>query len=151
MKEAISSRPEITSALVRGARRHLRDLGYSVLTEVTFANGRRADLFALGAKGDLLVCEVKSGLDDFRVDVKWPDYRDYCDALFFVVEASFPLDILPPDVGIIVADGFGGALLRDAPKHALSGPRRKALTLAFAKLAESRLAAFDDPTAALRI
>ena len=53
---------------------------------------------------------------------------------------EFPREILPQDPGLIVADGFGGAILREAPVEALTGPRRKALTLAFARLAALRAA-----------
>jgi len=37
-----------------------------------------------------------------------------------------------------VADGFGGAVLRDAPAAPLAPARRKALTVAFARLGAMR-------------
>lgn len=40
--------------------------------------------------------------------------------------------------GLIVADGFGGAVVRDAPVTPLAPARRKALTLAFARLGAMR-------------
>ena len=67
-------RPETTQAVTRGAARLLVDLGYAPLAEVTLPNGRRADLMALGPKGDIVIVEVKSGLDDYRVDRKWGEY-----------------------------------------------------------------------------
>ena len=51
---------------------------------------------------------------------------------------EFPRDILPAEPGLIVADGFGGAVLREAPSTPLVAARRKALTLAFARLAATR-------------
>lgn len=120
--------------------RLLVDLGYAPLAEVTLPNGRRADLMAVGAKGDILIVEVKSGIQDFRVDVKWPEYRPYCDAFTFAVGPEFPRQILPDEPGLIVADGFGGAVLREATAVPLAGARRKALTLAFARLAAMRAA-----------
>lgn len=134
------SRPETTASVTRGAARLLAALGYASLAEVTLPNGRRADLMALGPKGEIFIVEVKSGLEDFRVDTKWPEYRPYCDAFAFAVAPEFPREILPEEPGLIVADGFGGAILREAPVEPLAGARRKALTLAFARLAAMRAA-----------
>lgn len=137
---AAPSRPETTAAVTRGAARLLIDLGYTPLAEVTLPNGRRADLMALSAKGQIFIVEVKSGLEDFRTDGKWPEYRPYCDAFAFAVAPEFPRDILPDEPGLIIADAFGGAILREAPVETLAGARRKALTLAFARLAALRAA-----------
>ena len=134
------SRPETTATVTRGAARLLVALGYAPLTEVTLPNGRRADLMALGPKGDVLIVEVKSGLEDFRTDRKWGEYLPYCDAFFFAVAPEFPREILPEEPGLIVADGFGGAVLREALAQPLAGARRKALTLAFGRLAALRAA-----------
>jgi hypothetical protein len=139
------ARPDITRAVCRGASRHLRERGYAVVKEMTFANGRRGDIVALSPAGELWVVEVKSGLADYRVDGKWPDYRDYCDGFLFAVAPEFPREILPEDVGLIVADAYGGELQREPPKHPLAPARRKMLTIAFAKLAAGRLALLEDP------
>lgn len=132
------SRPETTASVTRGAARLLAALGYAPLSEVTLPNGRRADLMALGPKGEVFIVEVKSGIEDFRTDQKWTEYLPYCDAFAFAVSPEFPREILPGEPGLIVADGFGGAVLREAPVAALAGARRKALTLAFARLAATR-------------
>ena len=137
------SRPETTAAVTRGAARFLTALGYAPLAEVTLPNGRRADLMALGPKGEIFIVEVKSGVEDFRTDQKWHEYRPYCDAFAFAVSPEFPRDILPEEPGLVVADGFGGAILRDAPVTPLAGARRKALTLAFARLAALRAAGVE--------
>ena len=133
-------RPEITTAVTRGAARLLIDLGYAPLAEVTLPNGRRADLMALSPKGHILIVEVKSGPEDFKVDRKWHEYMPYCDALAFAVAPEFPREILPEAPGLLVCDGFGGAVLREAPSVPLAGARRKALTIAFGRLAALRAA-----------
>jgi hypothetical protein len=46
--------------------------------------------------------------------------------------------VLPDEPGLIVADGFGGAIMRDAPVLTLAPARRKALTIAFGRLAAMR-------------
>src|SRR6185437_10792290 len=129
------SRPETTAAVTRGAARLLTALGYAPLAEVTLPNGRRADLMAIGPRGEIVIAEVKSGLDDYRADRKWAEYAPYCDAFYFAVDAAFPRQILPDGPGLIVADGFGGAVIVEAPVAPLAPARRKALTLAFARLA----------------
>jgi hypothetical protein len=134
------SRPETTASVTRGTARLLAALGYAPLTEVTLPNGRRADLMALGRKGEIFIVEVKSSLEDFRCDQKWHEYRPYCDAFAFAVGPEFPREILPEEPGLIVADGFGGAVLREALAAPLAGARRTALTLAFGRLAALRAA-----------
>ena len=132
------SRPQTTSAVTRGAARLLAAMAYAPLLEVGLPNGRRADIMALGSRGEIVIVEVKSGLDDFRTDRKWGDYLPYCDAFFFAVAPEFPREILPPEPGLIVADAFDGAVLREQSLQPLAGARRKALTIAFARLAALR-------------
>jgi hypothetical protein len=132
------SRPETTGAVTRGAARLLVALGYAPLAEVGLPNGRRADLMALGPRGEIAVVEVKSSREDFLTDRKWGEYRPYCDLFFFAVAQDFPQILLPEEPGLMVADAFGGAVVREAQSVPLAGPRRKALTLAFARLAAMR-------------
>jgi hypothetical protein len=120
-------------------QRFWADFGYASLLEVSLANGRRADVVALGPKGDLVIVEIKSGIADFAADAKWPDYLDFADRFFFAVDADFPHDLIPEDVGLIVADGFGGEIIRPSPETPLAPPRRRAMTLALARLAAARL------------
>jgi hypothetical protein len=136
--ELVFSRPETTVGVTRGAARLLADMGYAPLLEVCLPNGRRADVMALGRKGDIVIVEVKSGIEDYRVDRKWPEYAPFCDAFFFAVAPEFPEGVLPEEPGLIVADAFGGAVVRDAPVLALAPARRKALTIAFGRLAAMR-------------
>jgi hypothetical protein len=131
-------RPDVTQAVTRGAARLLVGLGFAPLAEVTLPNGRRADLMALGPKGEVAIVEVKSGLEDFRVDHKWSEYAPYCDLFYFAVSPDFPRAALPEAPGLIIADGFGGAILREGAITPLAPARRKALTLAFARLAALR-------------
>ncbi len=134
------SRPNITAALARGVTRLLADHGLASVLEVSLANGRRADVMGLTANGEIWIVETKSCLEDFAVDCKWPDYVDYCDRFFFGVTETFPRELISGECGLIVADGFGGAILRDSPLRPLAGARRKAVTLLFARLAAQRLA-----------
>lgn len=146
------SLPDRAARIRRAVARLCGRLGWAPLHEVPLPNGRRADLLALRPDGGFACIEVKSGPRDFLVDAKWPEYRDYADALFFAVDAEFPQDLLPLDAGLIVACELEAEVLRDPPAHPLPGARRRALLHRFALLAASRLAAAEDPAgfAALR-
>jgi len=132
------SRSETTSAVTRGAARLVVAMGFAPLLEVCLPNGRRADIMAVGPRGQITIVEVKSGIADFRADQKWGDYLPFCDAFYFAVAPEFPEGVLPPEPGLIVADAFDGAVVREPPATPLVGARRKALTIAFARLAAMR-------------
>ena len=138
-------RPAITADLVRGVARHLADLGWYSQPEVTLGNGRRADLIALDTAGRIAIVEIKSSVPDFQVDLKWPEYREFCDLFYFAVPADFPRDLLPDSEGLIVGDRFGAAILRETVEPKLAPARRKALTLRLARLGAERLRRMADP------
>lgn len=142
-----SSRPEITAALARGVQRMLIDRGFATVTEAVLPNGRRADILALGQKGEIAIVETKSSVEDYIVDFKWPEYLDFCDTFFFGVTIDFPQSLLPEEVGLIVADAYGGDIVRPAAPRLLAPARRKALTLTFARIAALRLFSAQHPIA----
>jgi hypothetical protein len=123
----------------RGVQVLLADLRFAVLPELTLSNGRRADLIALSEKGEIWIVEIKSSIEDFRVDRKWPDYRRYCDRLFFATHPGVPLDIFPEDCGLLLSDGYAGHMHREAPEHRLAPATRKSVTLEFSRTAAQRL------------
>lgn len=136
---------QAASEICRGVARLLKSHGFAAVCEVTLANGRRADVVGLSVHGDIWIVEIKSSIEDFRADHKWPEYREFCDRLLFAVSPEFPNEILPADTGLIIADRYGGELLRPAPEHKLTGPRRKAMTLRVARVAALRLQGVIDP------
>lgn len=123
----------------RGVQVLLHEMRLAVLPELALANGRRADLVGLSEKGEIWIIEIKSSIEDFRVDRKWPEYRAYCDRLFFATHPDVPLDIFPEDCGLLLSDGYGAHLLREAPEHKLPPATRKAVTLDFSRSAAQRL------------
>ena len=138
-------RQSATALGVQRVRRLFAQLGHASLPEYTLASGRRADVIALAPDGRLTIVEIKSSVVDFRSDRKWPDYRDFCDRFFFAIPETVPIEILPDSAGLIVADSFGAAILRESPEHPLAGARRKAVTLRFARAAAGLLHALADP------
>ncbi|MBV9078309.1 MAG: MmcB family DNA repair protein, partial [Methylobacteriaceae bacterium] len=79
---------------------------------------------------------------------KWPDYAAFCDAFLFAVPADFPVEILPEEAGLVLADGYGASLVREPPEHRLAPARRRAVTLGFAHAAANRHHALVDPVGA---
>src|SRR6516164_6428767 len=127
-RPVMSASPGIDSTatatlLARGICRALDQLGYASLVEFPLINGRRADR-------------------------KWARYRDFADRLYFAVPNHFPQLLIPEECGLMVADPFGAALLRDGHTTPLNPSRRRALTLRFARIAAARLYRCLDPEAA---
>jgi hypothetical protein len=88
---------------------------------------------------------VKSCVADFRADQKWKEYREHCDRLLFAVAPDFPQELIPASAGLIVADGFGGEIVREGMNHPVAAATRKSVLLHAARVAASRLAALNDP------
>lgn len=115
------------------------------IAEVPLGNGRRVDLFALSPKGLVTIVEIKVSRADLLGDGKWPEYLDYCDRFFWAVPQGFDLSLLdrpsmlPERTGLIVADRYDAAILREAQSTMLASARRKVETLRFARRAARRL------------
>lgn len=142
----VDGRQSETALMIqRGVSRLLRASGFAVLPEFTLASGRRADVMALNANGEIWIVEIKSSPEDFRVDAKWPEYRDYCDRLYFAIPPSMEPELMPADAGLIIADSWGADIVRAIEPTGLHASRRKAVTLAFARAAALRLHGLYDP------
>jgi hypothetical protein len=143
------ARQSETALLVaRGTRRLLQRLDFSTVTELVLLSGRRADIVALSADATIHIVEVKSSVADFRADTKWRDYRAHCDKFFFAIPQSMPIEIMPQDAGLIIADPYGADIMRPAPEHRMASATRRAMLLRFAHAAAQRLHRLSDPEAA---
>ncbi len=136
--------PATAARIARGVVRLMDGLGYAALAEYTLGNGRRADILAVDGAGQVTIVEIKSSRADFAADRKWQEYLDYCDRFYFAVEPGFPRDLLPPEVGLIIADAHGGSVLREPGVTAINGNRRRSLILGVALTASRRLARLFD-------
>lgn len=133
--------------LARGVCRGLAALGYAALTEFPLGNGRRVDVIAVNGAGETLIVEIKTSAADYRADRKWTEYLEFCDLFYFAVPAGFPLELLPPDCGLIIADEYGAETMRAATPQPMHGSRRRAQTLRLALAAMQRLGRMLDPDA----
>jgi len=143
------ARPEATARITRGVRRALSGLGYASVVEFPLASGRRADVMAVNDGGEIVIVEVKSSIEDFRADQKWPDYQAWCDGFWFAVGPDFPAELIPEDCGLLIADAYGAVVRREAPVNRLNAARRKSLLTALALCAAGRLHRIEDPAAGL--
>lgn len=130
--------------IARGVQRLMRSHGFAPVEEMPLAGKLRADVMAMGPKGEIWIVECKSCRADFRADRKWQGYTDYCDRFFWAVGPEFPAEILPEGCGLILADAFGGELIRIAPETPLAAARRKVVSRDFARHAAWRLLALRD-------
>ncbi len=135
--------------LARGVARHLASLGWVTVEELVPARGLRVDVMGLGPKGEIWVIECKSGRADFMSDSKWEGYLEWCDRFFWAVDGDFPVDLLPEETGLIIADAYDADIIRMASEHRLAAARRKVMVQKFATHAARRLQGFRDPGAAL--
>ena len=137
--------------VARGIARLFLDHDMVALTEVPLGNGRRADIMALDGAGRITIVEIKVARGDLLGDLKWPDYLDYCDRFFWAVPPILAriLDeerYLPGEAGLIVADRYDAAIVREAAHRPMAPARRKSEVLRFARRAARRLSAQIDPS-----
>jgi hypothetical protein len=137
--------------VVRGVSRLFLRHDLMTIAEVPLGNGRRVDLMALSPKGAITIVEVKVSRADLLGDQKWPDYLDYCDRYFWAVPAGFDVGLfdrasLQPDrTGVIIADRYDAAIVREPVTVDLPPGRRKVETLRFARRAARRLLMAIEP------
>jgi hypothetical protein len=133
--------------LARGVCRALRSLDFVTVEELVPTPGLRVDVMALGPKGEVWVIECKSGRADYAADRKWQGYLEWCDRLFWAVDAQFPVDLLPGDTGLILADAYDAEIMRMPAATPLAPARRKVMVQKFARHAALRLQGLRDPGA----
>ncbi|MHA6718513.1 MmcB family DNA repair protein [Sphingomonas sp. RS6] len=140
----------VTADVVRGVSRMLLRHDCVALPEVPLEGGRRADLMALDARGNIVIVEIKVSRSDLLGDAKWMDYLAHCDRFFWAVPQGFdlrPFDqpgFLPGRAGLIVADRYDAAVAREATTAPLASAARRKVTLAFARRAGRRLLSLTD-------
>jgi hypothetical protein len=148
--DCLADAPPLAADVARGVSRLFCRADRMALCEVPLGNGRRADLMAIDGKGGVAIVEIKVSRADLLGDGKWPEYLDYCDRYYWAVPPGFDLSPFEtpsfrPDVcGLIVADRYDAAILREAAVRPLPGARRKSETLRFARRAARRIMAALD-------
>ena len=151
LESCFADAPIAAQDVARGVTRLLFRQDLFAMCEVPLPNGRRADMMAICSKGMLTIVEIKVSRADLLGDHKWLDYLDYCDRFYWAVPAGFPLEpfegeaLQPHCCGLIVADRYDAAVVREAPVRKLAGARRRAETLRFARRAARRLVGDLDP------
>ena len=135
------------AAIQRGTGRLLLSAGFASVSELSLANGRRADLMAINAKGEIWIIEIKSSPADYLSDHKWRDYMEYCDRFYFAITTDMDPGLIEETARLMIADAWGAEIVREATEEKLPGARRKAVTLLLARTASLRLQSTIDPNA----
>ena len=151
LPNCFNDQPPVAGDVARGVTRLFCRRDLFAMCEVPLPNGRRADLMAIDGKGQLTIVEIKVSKADLLGDAKWRDYLDYCDRFYWAVPQALAqfthgAAFLPEAAGLIVADRYDAAVVREAALRALAPARRKAELLHFARRAARRLSAQIDPT-----
>ena len=146
--------PLCAADVCRGVTRLLLRHDLMAMAEVPLDGGRRADLMAIDARGRLVIVEIKVSRADLLGDGKWPDYLAHCDRYLLggaggvrSARRSTAPAFLPERTGVIVADRYDAAIVREARTVPLPAHARKRCTLAFARRAARRVIALADPDA----
>ena len=143
--------PPIAAEVARGVTRLFCRHDQFAVCEMPLPNGRRADLMAIDGKGGFTIVEIKVAKADLLGDGKWTDYLDYCDRFFWAVPPNLARILeeeryLPTEAGLIVADRYDAAIVREAAHRPLAPARRKSELLRFARRTARRLATQVDPS-----
>lgn len=67
----------------------------------------RADVLITSMGSQIIICETKSSVADFKADKKWHQYLRYCDKFYFVMDATTYAkvkELIPAKVGVFVVD-----------------------------------------------
>src|SRR3982751_5207960 len=141
----------IAAEVARGVTRLFCRQDLFAVCEVPLPNGRRADLMAIDNKGGLTIVEIKVAKSDLLGDGKWTDYLDYGARFFWAAPPHLARILeeeryLPQAAGLIVADRYDAAVIREAAHRPMAPARRKAELLHFARRAARRLSAQVDPS-----
>lgn len=139
------------AAVMRGLRRMFSRHQIYFIPEMPLRNGRRADLMGLDATGQLFIVEIKCSRADLLGDQKWRDYLDFCDRFYWAVPPDIDETLLarealePERTGLIVADAYDAAIVRQAVSYPLAPARRRAECERLARIAMRRHTQLCDP------
>lgn len=83
-----------TQRLERAAIGYLVKKKYSCYKEFGLnKRGRlRADVLGINMKGEIILCEIKASIADFRNDSKWWNYKNYAHKVYLVIPPSLYIE-----------------------------------------------------------
>lgn len=97
----------------------------------------RADVLAMTIHGYLVIVETKQSVQDFKTDLKWHNYQQYCNKFYFAFLPdtwSKVKTLIPKGIGVMVLSEASGRMkvLRKAHHHELPKGNQKKLVLRMA-------------------
>ncbi len=106
------SRRTVADTLKLASHSYLLKKGFSCHSELGLnAWGKlRADVLALNLKSHIIICEIKSSVQDYTTDKKWRQYIEYANKVFFVftepvyekLRDRLKVDLKGSGVGVLV-------------------------------------------------
>lgn len=136
LKKALTTKPtdaveagrrSVTSAVTAAATGYLIKKGYGVYRELSVKKwgARRVDVCGVNLYGYIVVCEVKSGMADYRADKKMHEYLPYCNKMYVAFPHTMKIteeikrEITSKGIGIMVLETNGLIRVRARAKHRL--------------------------------
>lgn len=141
LKKALSTAPQeedieagrrqVTSAVTSAVMGYLLKKGYGIYREMGVKKwgARRVDVCGVNLYGYLVVCEVKSGMADYRADQKMHEYLPYCNKMYVAFPHTMKItdaikkEITSKGIGIMVLEANGLIRVRARAKHRLILPK----------------------------
>ena len=90
--------------------------GYSPIQQLSFPNGQRLGVAAIGPGGQILEVKIQVALANLCGNGKWPDYLDYCDLFYFAMPPNLPHAHVPHETGLIMPTAMA-VRSSGRPKH----------------------------------
>lgn len=111
-----TSRRTIADCLKQATMSYFLKKGFSCFAELGLNSwGKlRGDVVCLNLKGTIVLCEIKSSVQDYKTDRKWSNYLEYCNKMYFVM--SEPVFLSLKEVLKTDLKGTGVGVLILCPK-----------------------------------
>src|SRR5438067_13574411 len=114
----MSRNTSIADGLKEAAMSYFLKKGYACFAElgVNSWGKLRADVLCLNLKCHIILCEIKSSVQDYSTDSKWKGYLSYSNKMYFVftepvyekLKDRLKTDLKGTGVGVLVLDGISG-------------------------------------------
>lgn len=115
----------VADGLKDAAQSYFLKKGYACFSElgVNSWGKLRADVLCLNLKCHIVLCEIKSSVQDYTTDNKWKGYLEYCNKMYFIfteqvyekLKPKLEKDLKGTGVGVLVLDTISGYLKAVAP------------------------------------
>lgn len=134
----------IADSLKAASMSYFLKKGYACFSEIGVNSwGKlRADVLCLNLKCHLVLCEIKSSVQDYSTDSKWKNYLEYSNQMYFIFTEAVYLklaerlktDLNGTGVGVLILDSKTGYLrsVKSANNRKMIGKIKKDIVVRMA-------------------